>query len=410
MKISKLNLITILILSLSTFKVSADTNIEKENSNVTVEKSEVYINPNFLNQFILLNEEEKKEFLKDLIQKKGTTVKLNNEKTEYKVPLTAFLLIQNFENEALFLIEEKLVEPFKFFTINNKKQSDLGIAIKKNNFNYFEGVLKNIDNVNKQYDINDKKGITLLMETALINEEYIYPFVSSLLENGANENLQSLNGITAYDIAKNNGNEAFLNALSDYSSQESIKSEKGYLVNNKLPPESKVEQQLMIENLNNGLLKDLKEKDELYKALHSMIIFGFNDAADIILNEIKKEGDFNPNKTNDNGVSLVMAAAMSELTNGNVEYLIKLIEEGADYKNPINGITPIQVAVKRDNVKVVVALIEKGVSIFANENNKVDLFTFALNVKPMPSKTVKFLLSFVKSLKEKAEKLNSNKE
>lgn len=406
----KLNFITAVILSLSAINVSANISLEKNNetTNSKVVKNENYINANFLNNFILLDEKQKKEYLKKITKEKGNNVLLKRDNDRYIIPLTSFLLIQNFENEASFLIDNNIIEPFQFFTINDKKQSDLSIAIQNNNLDYFKSAVKKMNNVNQQYDINNKKGITLLMETAILNKEYIYPFTKTLLDKGANENLQSLEGFSAYDIAKNNSNEAFLNALSDYNSAQTIDNKQGYLKNNKLSADSQVEQELMIENLNSGLLDELEEKNELYKALHSMIIFGFNDAADIILDRIESTGKFNPNKTNENGVSLVMASAMSDLTNGNVEYLTKLIDKGAEYKKPINGITPIQIAIKRDNVKVVVALIEKGVSIFENENNKVDLFTFAVNVEPLPQKTIKFLLSFVESLKSKAEEIKAN--
>lgn len=335
-------------------------------------------------------------------------VTINDNGKLIPITITSFLLLSGMEEEAIYLLDSKKVKPFLLFEYNDNMLSDIIIAIENNYINFFDKSIELLDKeeINKQYKYNGENGFYLLMHTAFKKDNHAYHFTYKLIENGANENLQTYNNMTAIKIAQIEKNRLFLNAISDYRDKlnsnienDIINNEKPKLKNTKLSNTQTLEQIRILNNFKNGLLDEVfKNKDE-YNTLRTMLILGYNDVADLIFNRLKEEDRFNPNEATENGMTLLMATALSEISGGNVEYTLKLIEEGAkiDLKDEI-GINAAQMAVSRDNAKVLLVLLQNSANMFEKNIEGMDLYEQAISKKPASINSALILQNYVKMI------------
>ena len=130
-----------------------------------------------------------------------------------------------------------------------------------------------------------------------------------------------------------------------------------------------------------------------------MILKGYNLPADLMYDELKTRPEFNINAKAPGGFSPLMAATMSPLYGGNVEYAKLLIERGAkaniliDIPGEGEGesvkVNFIQLALQRDNFKIVAIMISNNVNfISAPQDEDVLLLSEAMSQKAYVSAAI----------------------
>lgn len=143
--------------------------------------------------------------------------------------------------------------------------------------------------------------------------------------------------------------------------EDLAKSNSAFFINEPLSDVSAKQQQLEIKQLKAKYL-DVKNynEEELNELFTSFIAFGHNEAADLILNDGHFKVDVN--RYNEKGLTPLMAASITPIKGGNVEYAKKLIDLGADVNLTSKGteFSPISMATTVNNYKVVAYLIVKG--------------------------------------------------
>jgi hypothetical protein len=173
------------------------------------------------------------------------------------------------------------------------------------------------------------------------------------------------------------------NGIKNYINNKTERIVLSYSLNEELSNEDKIMQRSYIKKLKSNylynedvLVNDLfteKTNSELNDLFTHFIMLGFNDAADLLWNN--ERVDIDVNRKSSQGTEPLMAAAMSYIDGGNVEYAKILIDNGAliDIYTPKNKISIASIAAIKDNYKIVSILIE---------NNSVNLNRdeFGLNI------------------------------
>lgn len=412
----KLNKITIILTTLFTALVLNNNAIAEDfNNNIDttviekVQQSKI-IPLEELMPILSIKPEERATYIKNIINKFDTDlVYINYQEKNIPISVTAFLLLNELEDLAVYLIDAEIVQPMKLFKFENNEMSDLIIAIENDYINFFDSALRKLENVNQQYKYNGEEGFSLLMHTAIKKNNTTYHMTYSLIKKGANENLSTYNNMTPLKLAKIENNRLFINAISDYR-DSLIKSKdvpEHLMKNTSLSVQQIREQVRILNNFQNGLLDKVFEDKEEYSVLNSMIMMGYNDVADLILNRLKEENRFNANFIGEDGLSPLMSAAASDLSGGNVEYAHKLINNGADVnlKNS-DGINAAQISVSMDNAKVLLLLLENNVNIFEKNIDGEDLFEQAINNKPASINSALVIKRYAEMLLEYKKTLN----
>lgn len=103
--------------------------------------------------------------------------------------------------------------------------------------------------------------------------------------------------------------------------------------------------------------KENYNQEELNELFVNFITIGLNGAADHILNN--ENFKLNIEGYNEKGITPLIAAAMSNIEGGNVEYAVKLIKLGADVNKGARGsnISPTSFTAITNNYKVLAVLI-----------------------------------------------------
>jgi ankyrin repeat protein len=369
----KLNKISIMLASIFiSININA-TSIESgktEVSKIEISKSSTLKDKNI--QTILKQETFAKRYilLKGyLSQKKDLLIQIKDEKNTYNIPILSYLLIEGFEKEAIELVEQKVVESFQFFDFKGNEYNDILIAILNNQDEYFETVTTiNKEKINKQFKFNNEEGYYILMAVAELKSLRSNMYTKKLLELGANPYLQTKNGHTAEKLAAYKNNNYFLETLNNF---ENKKEDKDSLKNSPLPYKEKIKQQKIIENLKSGLLIELSENiEDMTNKWITLIVLGYNEAAEILYSELIKNEKFNINNTNDKNINALMAASLSAIPGGNIEYTLKLIERDIDISYEYNDTRALHIAISRDAYKVVLQLIKKGDNFIKDKNGK----------------------------------------
>jgi ankyrin repeat protein len=142
-----------------------------------------------------------------------------------------------------------------------------------------------------------------------------------------------------------------------------------------------------------------EDKYDVFSTYVDAIQIGYNDLADSIWNYSLSDENFNIDLSyySKRNITPLMAASMSEIEGGNVEYAIKLIELGADPEQTTkkNNISPLSLSAVNDNYKVLTALIVAG----ANPLKKDDmgLTTYDYAKKHESQRSTLILLSVMES-------------
>ena len=201
---------------------------------------------------------------------------------------------------------------------------------------YFEvAIILNKEKINNQFNFNNEEGYYLFMAVAEIKSMNSSFYTRKLLEIGASPYIQTKNGHTAEGLAAFKNNNYFLEELHFFQNkQENNKIN----LNSPLLYKDKLKQHKIIANFNAGLIKEIsKDFEKMRGQWITLIILGYNDAADIVYEELVKNETFNITDPNKDGINALMAAAMSVVPSGNIEYALRLIERGIDVKFESNG-------------------------------------------------------------------------
>lgn len=330
---------------------------------------------------------------------KDLTIKINKDNVDYNIPLISYLLIEGFEEEAIKLVKENILTSFNSFEFSGSQYNDLIISVLNDQEAYFElAVEKNKNKLNEQFNFNNEEGYYLFMAVAEVKSLKSSYFTKILLENGASPFIQTKNGHTAESLAAYKNNNYFLEELQHFQNKEL---ENEIYLNSPLPYKDKIKQNKIIENLENGLLKEISSDADLMRERWiTLIILGYNDAAEIIYSELSKNENFDITKPNKKGINALMASAMSSVPSGNVEYALKLINRGIDIKFKTKDTRAIDIVVVKDAYKILIPLIKAGENFMVNKDGEY-LFEIAMKNKSLKSAYI---------LKETAKGLIAEKE
>lgn len=306
-----------------------------------------------------LNEDSKESFLLDVKKaKKDITVEVLQK--EVKIPVSAYLLMLNLENEAIVYIENNPKEIFKTFDYMGNESSDMVIAIENGFVLYFNKAISLIDNPNKKYRYNERKNFSLMVHLSLIKDEYVSEMTKAILNNGGYETIKLDYYNNAKSIAYMEDNINFLRAIKDFN-MHLINNEK-VLLKNSYSYEEYIYKDKVTKILINEKLEALKPYyDKMYSAWVKMIELGYNDAAEILYVELIKDPLFDINELSKKGLNPLMAASLSVIYGGNIEYAIRLIKRGANIGFKVDGINLAQLAISKDNFKLVNLYLKNGI-------------------------------------------------
>lgn len=131
-----------------------------------------------------------------------------------------------------------------------------------------------------------------------------------------------------------------------------------------------------------------QQQNELNNLFVNFISLGMNKAADEIWNNENVKIDLS--RYSDNGLTPLMASAITPMDGGNVEYAIKLIDKGADVNQGAkkSNISPVSLASNVDNYKVVAFLILKGAKFMSQDNLELRPIDYALRNNAVRSAAV----------------------
>lgn len=179
-----------------------------------------------------------------------------------------------------------------------------------------------------------------------------------------------------------------------------------FFKNEDLNAEQKVFQEKAITNLKKKYL-DAKNynEEELNNLFTSFISLGLNDAADAILNDKNVKIDLN--RYNTNGLTPLMAAAITPMKGGNVEYAKKLIDLGVDINKGTKNadVSPMSLASTMNNYKVVAVLIFNGALFMKEDKMNFRPIDYALRNNSLESAQI-----IKEALTQKLSKIRKEKE
>lgn len=168
---------------------------------------------------------------------------------------------------------------------------------------------------------------------------------------------------------------------------EALKKELGaeFFTNQAISEEDLETQEVIIKALDRAYFSkktlNKEEKFELFSQYVRNIIHGYNDAAEAIWEYSLNNDDFNIDLSyySKSNITPLMAASISSLEGGNVEYLIKLIERGAvpDQTTIKNKISPISMAATEDNYKALTTLIVAGANPMHKDSMGLTAYDYA---------------------------------
>lgn len=131
-----------------------------------------------------------------------------------------------------------------------------------------------------------------------------------------------------------------------------------------------------------------QEQKDLNNLFVNFISLGMNKAADEIWNNKSVKLDLS--RYSDNGLTPLMAASITPIEGGNVEYAIKLIDNGVDVNqgSKKTNISPASLASTVDNYKVVAYLILKGAKFMSQDALELRPIDYALRNNSVKSAAV----------------------
>jgi ankyrin repeat protein len=294
-----------------------------------------------------------------------------------RIHITSYLLQTGHESLASNLLKNGVVDGWISYRFMDAVSNDFLFALEGEYVEYLATLFQEKPNgINNEISIRLDGTNVLPIAVLATNEHKEKPrykqILTGMLDAGANPYQKMDTGLSSLMIASSSNNMVFVRIVQDHFANESG-SLKSLLKNTPLDSGQRIEMQAIADTL----IEQTAEKKSKYNfaKLHDMwiqmILKGYNVPADIIYEELRKRGEFNVDYLSDNGLNAMMAAVMSSLYGGNVEYANILLDRGAVPDYLIETYTDdgaplkigyIQLALQKDNYKAVALLVSAGVN------------------------------------------------
>tara|TARA_Y100000310_G_scaffold104469_1_gene102790 strand:- start:823 stop:2082 length:1260 start_codon:yes stop_codon:yes gene_type:complete len=373
---SAMALVSAFTLTSNVFASSADTSV-LDPSNIEFKKEA----SSSLLARVLKEADEGKRYsgVVSFIEFYGPWVTLEGSETSPKIHISSYLLQSGSSDIAASLIKNGVIEGWMSYRFMDGVANDFIFALQGNHRDYLKSLFENVPrglNTPFAVQLNGEKILPLAL---LATREYMeMPFYSdivmSMLEAGANPNQKMTTGLSPLIIASSTNNMKFVRVVQSYNAGQT-KSLKGLMTNTPLEDSELIEMQAIADTLieQSSEKKASYKYDRLYTLWVQMILKGYNIPADIMYNELKTRPEFDINAKSGGGLTPLMAASLSTLYGGNVEYASLLIDRGAEPKvlipvgegDELVRVNLLQLALQKDNYKVVALMIAKGVNFIS---------------------------------------------
>lgn len=317
--------------------------------------------------------------LSSLVKAHGPWIPLQSGAEFAKIHIVSYLLQIGNERDAVALLKRRDVAGWLSYSFMGGVANDFLFAIEAGQMEYIAALcLVYPEGVNTPFVVAQDGGtvlpLSILASGKYKSKPYYEPAVRTLLKHGANPVQSMPNGLTPLTIASSESNSNFLRIVQAFQSENEGR-DVGLLENTPLTSVQMVEQQRITDALLEMSIEERKNTygfSKLHEMWLQMIMKGFNVPAKLLYDTLISFEEFNVDKKNDLGMNGLMAASMSELYGGNVDYAKILIGLGAK-ANQVIEMKPenvaekpikanlIQIALPRDNFKIVALLITNGV-------------------------------------------------
>ncbi len=372
---------------------------------MSVDSNESQIIDSMYIERLLDGKEESARYLSlaSMIKSHGEWVTIGSSGVTAKIHITSYLIQTDREQEAVNLLKNKDVDGWLSYSFQGGVFNDFVMALDNGNVKYIKALIEsNPNGINTPFTLttagDEVTPISLLATDKYTNKDNYELILRHLLNAGANPHQPLPNGMTPMVIASASNNMKFVR-VSQAHIAEQTEGKKGLFKNTPLSQAQMIEMQAIVD----ALIEDQTENGSKYKfsKLHEiwvqMIIKGYNVAADLIYERLITFPQFDVDYRDSGGLSGLMAAALSDIYGGNVEYAKKMIAlganpqilidvQGASEKEDSVKINLIQLALGKDNYKVVGLLIVNGVDyLFIPDSEEVLILHSAMEQKAFKS-------------------------
>jgi ankyrin repeat protein len=324
--------------------------------------------------------------------------------TTPRIHISSYLLKMGHEDVASALLKNGAFDGWLTYQFAGGVVSDFQFAIEDGNVEY----LSTLFSVSPS-GLNTPMTIMLGSEPALplailasskhAKSKHYEKIIYAMLNAGANPHQKMSTGVTPMLVASSGNNVKFIRVVQNFLEGQSSNMAL-MLKNTPLQSNELIEMQAIADAL---LETPQSEKDSIpYDRLHDtwiqMILKGYNTAAEVFYLELKRRPEFEIDMQTKKGLNAMMAASMSTLYGGNVEYVSRLVDRGADVSFTINipgddgeiiQVGYLQLAFTSDNYKVVAQLISSGINfVHAPDNVEIPLVNEAYEQNAFLSATV----------------------
>lgn len=303
-----------------------------------------------------------------------------NDQPNATVHILTYLLQRDQEDDAVLLVKNRALRGWITYNFMDSVASDYMFALQGGHVKYLAALTATYpEGVNTPFTISlDGSQIlplSVLADKAFSDKPYYEGALRLMMNAGANPAQAMANGLTAITVASSAGNTKFMQILNRVR-DESTGGEVPLLQNVRQNAVETAEMQSIMDALIEKSMEDRKLTYN-YVKMHEfwiqMILKGYNTPANEILRTLETYPEFNIDSKTPKGLNAMMAAAMSRIYGGNVDYMKILVDKGADphqlYELPPEASSDkplrsnlIQMALYKDNYKVVAFLITKGVN------------------------------------------------
>lgn len=354
------------------------------------------------------DEAKRYEGIAGFIKNYGEWITLEGNGINPKIHISSYLIQSGQSELAAAAIKNDLFEGWLPYRFLDGVASDFVFALQEGHLDYLQALFKYSPkglNTPLPMQLGGEKilPLSLLATREYMDKPFYDDILMSMLEAGANPHKKMSTGLSPMLIASSTNNMKFIRIVQVYQSEQ-MKDLDGLMKNTPIEESEMIEMQAIADTL----IEQTKEKKAAYDydKLHSMwiqmILKGYNVPADLMYEELKTRPQFNINTHSKGGLTPLMAATMSPLYGGNVEYAERLINRGADPLEliviPGTGkgkgaddiiVNYIQLALQRDNFKIVALMISKNVNFITSpQDEEVLLLSEAMNQKAFVSASI----------------------
>lgn len=341
--------------------------------------------------------------LSNFINTYGEWIPIRVGASESRLHISAILLQQKMELDAIDLIKSKRVKTWFSYRFDTGVANDFMYALDTGSFQYIQALIEHApQGVNTEFPVTlqgDKVTPIALLATEKYRQSPQYEVIlRALLNAGANPYQEMSNGLSPMIIASSSNNTQFIRMIHAYDAEKKGAAS-DLFKNTPLQADEIFEMQAiadaLIERQAQG--RDQYSFEKLHELWIQMILKGYNLPADIIYERLLAFEGFNADyRVNNGGLNGLMAVALSTNYGGNVEYGKKLIDRGADPKTLISvgnddagkpiHVNLIQLSFQNDNHKVVTLFIQNGVNfIFSSEDEETLILSEAMEQRAFRS-------------------------